>query len=83
MVGCVAESAIRSFWAEWDQVRCPTLVVRGETGFMPASEAAEMRVRGPAGTRVETVPGAGHDVPLDRPAQLHALIREFLPATPD
>ncbi|MFE6028047.1 alpha/beta fold hydrolase [Streptomyces niveus] len=79
MVGCVAESAVRSFWAEWDQVRCPTLVVRGEKGAMPASEAAEMRVRRPAGTRVETVPGAGHDVHLDRPAQLHALIREFLP----
>lgn len=79
MVGCVAESAVRSFWAEWDQVRCPTLVVRGEKGAMPASEAAEMRVRRPVGTRVETVPGAGHDVHLDRPAQLHALIREFLP----
>ncbi|MFD4771081.1 alpha/beta fold hydrolase [Streptomyces niveus] len=79
MVGCVAESAVRSFWAEWDQVRCPTLVVRGEKGAMPASEAAEMRVRRPAGTRVETVPGAGHDVHLDRPAQLHALIEEFLP----
>ncbi|MEV8424091.1 alpha/beta fold hydrolase [Streptomyces niveus] len=81
MVGCVAESAVRSFWAEWDQVRCPTLVVRGEKGAMPASEAAEMRVRRPAGTRIETVPGAGHDVHLDRPAQLHALIKEFLPPT--
>ncbi|MGW8573506.1 alpha/beta fold hydrolase [Streptomyces niveus] len=79
MVGCVAESAVRSFWTEWDQVRCPTLVVRGEKGFMPTSEAEKMRVRRPAGTRVETVPGAGHDVHLDRPAQLHALMEEFLP----
>ncbi|MEV8415539.1 alpha/beta hydrolase [Streptomyces niveus] len=79
MVDCVAESAVRSFWTEWDQVRCPTLVVRGEKGSMPASEAEEMRVRRPAGTRVETVPGAGHDVHLDRPAQLHALMEEFLP----
>lgn len=79
MVDCVAESAVRSFWPEWDQVRCPTLVVRGEAGDMPASEAAEMRERRPALTRVETVPGAGHDVHLDAPAELHALIEEFLP----
>lgn len=82
MVGCVAESAARSFWREWDQVRCPTLVLRGGAGAMPASEADEMRVRGPAGTRVEVVAGAGHDVHLDRPAELHALIEEFLRATP-
>ncbi|MEV0778588.1 alpha/beta hydrolase [Streptomyces sp. NPDC050428] len=82
MVDCVAESAVRSFWREWDQVRCPTLVVRGEAGSMPASEADEMRVRRPAGTRVEAVPGAGHDVHLDRPAELRALIEEFLSATP-
>ncbi|MFE3250898.1 alpha/beta fold hydrolase [Streptomyces sp. NPDC059209] len=80
MVGCVAESAVRSFWEEWDQVRCPTLVVRGEAGAMPASEADEMRVRRPAGTRVEAVAGAGHDVHLDSPAELHALIEEFLHA---
>lgn len=78
MVDCVAESAVRSFWREWDQVRCPTLVVRGDSGAMPASEAEEMRVRHPAGTRVEVVPGAGHDVHLDRPAELRALIERFL-----
>lgn len=81
MVGCVTESGARSFWAEWDEVRCPTLVVRGDAGAMPESEAEEMRVRHPAGTRVEVVPGAGHDVHLDAPAELHALIAEFLPPT--
>ncbi|MET9554971.1 alpha/beta hydrolase [Streptomyces sp. NPDC006645] len=81
MVACVAESAVRSFWAEWDRVRCPTLVVRGGKGAMPASEATEMRVRRPAGTRVEAVPGAGHDVHLDAPSELCALIKEFLPPT--
>lgn len=80
MVDCVAESAVRSFWREWDQVRCPTLVVRGGAGAMPESEAEEMRVRRSAGTRVETVAGAGHDVHLDAPAELHALTREFLQA---
>lgn len=81
MVACVAESGVRSFWAEWDQVRCPALVVRGDAGAMPSSEAEEMRARHPAGTRVEVVAGAGHDVHLDRPAELHALIAEFLHPT--
>ncbi|MFD5113802.1 alpha/beta fold hydrolase [Streptomyces sp. NPDC058391] len=77
MVACVAENAERSFWTEWDRVRCPALVVRGDAGWMPETEADEMRVRHP-GTDVRVVPAAGHDVHLDQPRALHDAITEFL-----
>ncbi|MFF5567279.1 alpha/beta fold hydrolase [Streptomyces sp. NPDC012623] len=77
MVACVAEPARRSFWTEWERVRCPTLVVRGAAGFMSAAEAAKMRARRP-GTVVRVVQSAAHDVHLDRPEALGETIEEFL-----
>ncbi|WP_344497805.1 hypothetical protein [Streptomyces enissocaesilis] len=45
MVATAAENAERDFWAEWNRIRCPTLVVLGAQGWMPEAEAAEMRTR--------------------------------------
>ncbi|MER5223955.1 alpha/beta fold hydrolase [Streptomyces flaveus] len=80
MVAAVAELAERSYWTEWEQVRCPTFVVRGAQGTMPASEPAEMRTRRPTSTTTETevIQDAGHDVHLDRPERLYEVVRAFL-----
>ncbi|MGW6603745.1 alpha/beta fold hydrolase [Streptomyces sp. NPDC055036] len=80
MVAYVAENARRSFWDEWERVRCPTLVVRGDTGSMPEAEATEMRVRRP-GTELRVIPSAAHDVHLDQPGALHEAIEAFLRRT--
>ncbi|GGK48293.1 3-oxoadipate enol-lactonase [Streptomyces flaveus] len=82
MVAAVAELAECSYWAEWEQVRCPTFVVRGAQGTMPASEMAEMRTRRltatATATETEVIQDAGHDVHLDQPRLLYEAVRGFL-----
>ncbi|MFE0651879.1 alpha/beta fold hydrolase [Streptomyces sp. NPDC059534] len=81
----------RSFWDEWAAVACPVLAVlghggeSGQGGIIGGEEYAEMaRIR--PGLHGVSVPGAGHDVHLERPEVLHRLIVDFcaavLPATP-
>jgi pimeloyl-ACP methyl ester carboxylesterase len=63
------------------ELRRPTLVVRGGAGRLTRAEADEMRERRPE-TVLKTVPGAGHDVHLDRPDALATAIEGFLDAPP-
>lgn len=68
----------------WDRlatVAPPTLLVAGALDAKFAAIAGEMAAAiGPA-ARVVLVPGAGHAVHLERPAELAALVGEFLTAT--
>ncbi|MCO5970228.1 alpha/beta fold hydrolase [Actinoallomurus soli] len=77
MVRSVAELSRRSFWPEWRMVRCPALVVLAESGMFPAGAAREIARDRPS-THVVTVPGAGHDVHLEKPEPVRAAITEFL-----
>lgn len=64
-------------WAEWQQVRAPTLLVRGEHGSMDAAEVERMLATRPA-TSTAVVPDAAHDVHLDEPSECVRLLRGFL-----
>jgi 2-succinyl-6-hydroxy-2,4-cyclohexadiene-1-carboxylate synthase len=68
----------------WDRLailRPPTLLVAGALDAKFAAIAREMAAAiGPA-ARVVLVPGAGHAVHLERPAELAGLVEEFLTAT--
>ncbi|MFE3500140.1 alpha/beta fold hydrolase [Kitasatospora sp. NPDC059160] len=77
MVDSLTELTQRSFLAEWARIACPTLVVLGQSGFVPAAEADEMLRRGPA-TMAVSIPGTGHDLHLERPEALHAALAAFL-----
>jgi pimeloyl-ACP methyl ester carboxylesterase len=66
-------------WDDWDSIRCPTLIVRGEHG-MTAEDAEAMASR-LSHAAVETVPNAGHDVHLEQPAAWRAVVEPFLAAT--
>ncbi|GLW09684.1 alpha/beta hydrolase [Microtetraspora sp. NBRC 13810] len=77
MVASVAELSRRSYWAEWERVTCPALLVVAETGIIPAEEVREMVRRRPD-TTVVRVPGAGHDVHLEQPDAVRAAIAAFL-----
>jgi pimeloyl-ACP methyl ester carboxylesterase len=77
MVRSLLEISRRSFWQEWEQVRCPALVVLAESGFIPAGEAREM-ARSRPGTVMVAVPGAGHDVHLEKPEMVRTAITDFL-----
>nr|WP_069753827.1 alpha/beta hydrolase [Streptomyces sp. EN16] len=76
MVATVQENAQRHYWDDWDRVRCPVLVVRGENGAMKPVEADRMRARHP-GTRIGVIPGAGHDAHLDNTAAVYGEMAAF------
>ncbi|HXV33432.1 MAG TPA: alpha/beta hydrolase [Gaiellaceae bacterium] len=64
------------WWDEWSSIRCPTLVVRGEHG-LPADEGQAMIAR-VEGAALAAVPGAGHDVHLERPDEWRRVVQPFL-----
>lgn len=91
MLAAVTELSTRAYWPEWDQVACPTLVVRGAKGTMREAEMTRMarmtrreqlRTGRPPQPRTltEVIEDAGHDVHLDQPRRLHAAVRTFLAA---
>jgi pimeloyl-ACP methyl ester carboxylesterase len=66
-----------ALWPFWDQVRAPTLLLRGkDSDLLLAETAREMTTRGPKATLVE-FPGIGHAPMLMEQSQI-AVIREFL-----
>ncbi|MFD9353965.1 alpha/beta fold hydrolase [Streptomyces sp. NPDC060031] len=78
MVETISENPTRDWWPEWRRVECPALLVIGEKGFVGPEESDRMlELAGPDMAAV-CVPGAAHDVHLDRPDALHALLSGFL-----
>jgi pimeloyl-ACP methyl ester carboxylesterase len=73
MVASLDEVAARSYWEEWERIRCPTLIVQAELG----DEAEAMRERLP-GSQLVTLPGASHDLHLDRLDEWCAVLERFL-----
>ena len=65
------------FRADLRALRCPTLIVRGEQGYLRADWAANMQALIPE-SRVVTVPRAGHCVAEERPGQFAAIVRAWL-----
>jgi pimeloyl-ACP methyl ester carboxylesterase len=64
-------------WPIWEQLRCPTLVLRGELSDLLSRETvARMQTTGPHAQAVE-IPGVGHAPTLMQPDQI-AIVREFL-----
>ncbi|KQX09727.1 hydrolase [Streptomyces sp. Root431] len=80
MVRSLDDNATRAFWDEWAAITCPTLAVLGQDeqgGIIGDEEYAEMARLRPGSYGV-SVPGTGHDVHLERPEVLHALLTGFL-----
>ncbi|RTL33705.1 MAG: alpha/beta hydrolase [Burkholderiales bacterium] len=66
-----------ALWAAYDQLRCPTLLIRGaESDLLSTETAHAMTQRGPQARLVE-LPGVGHAATLIHDDQV-ALVREFL-----
>jgi pimeloyl-ACP methyl ester carboxylesterase len=67
------------FWPFYDQLRCPTLVIRGgQSDVLRMSDATAMTRRGPRAQLIE-FPGLGHAPALMADDQI-AAIRDFLAA---
>jgi len=59
-------------------IQCPTLIVRGvESEVLSAGQAQSMADAIP-NSHFITIKGAGHSVPMDKPKEFEAAVREFL-----
>ncbi|HSX20875.1 MAG TPA: alpha/beta hydrolase [Gammaproteobacteria bacterium] len=68
-----------NLWSLWDKVKCPVLVLRGETSDILLRETTDqMRVTGPKATITE-IPACGHAPMLMTPEQI-AIIHTWLGA---
>lgn len=66
-----------SLWSLYDNIRCPTLVIRGAmSDLLSRATLAEMARRGPKPNTVE-IEDAGHAPSLMRPREI-AVVRDFL-----
>ncbi len=77
IVECIADLASRDYWAEWNMVRCPTLIVRGERGNFTV-EHFERLARALTAGETATIPHAGHDLHLENPGTWLLTLRQFL-----
>ncbi len=65
---------------ELGQIRCPTLVLRGEQDVAIAHDRARKLVDGIAGAQWAAVPDAGHTATLEQPQTVTRELRAFLGA---
>jgi pimeloyl-ACP methyl ester carboxylesterase len=77
MVRTLREAASRSCWEDWERISCPALVVRAGDGSVSPSDAEAMAARG-QDVRLVELPGAKHDLHLDRPADWRQALTEFV-----
>jgi pimeloyl-ACP methyl ester carboxylesterase len=63
------------------RITAPTLVVAGAADRFTPRAHADAYTAGIAGARLVVIEGAGHMVPMERPEELSAAVREFLAAT--
>jgi pimeloyl-ACP methyl ester carboxylesterase len=77
MLAALGETSRLSYWDEWEQIRCPTLIVRAAGGEGCRRHYERMTGLLP-GSRLVEIPDAGHDVHLDQPGRWRAAVEEFL-----
>jgi pimeloyl-ACP methyl ester carboxylesterase len=63
------------------RITAPTLVVAGSVDRFTPRAHPEAYVAGIAGARLAVIEGAGHMVPMERPDEFTAVVREFIAAT--
>ena len=76
-LGQIAAAVRHDASRELGRLRVPTLVISGDADRMIDVENSRHLAREIPGARLEVLPGAGHDLPLERPRELAALLTEF------
>jgi pimeloyl-ACP methyl ester carboxylesterase len=79
MAQTLRDASRRSYWEEWERIRCPVLVVRAGRGQLSGADARAMVERGQRVNLVELA-DAGHDLHLDSPEGWRAAVSRFLDA---
>lgn len=65
-------------WAAWGRVEVPVLLIRGGRSDMLTDEIVERMHGEHPGLKVEVLPGIGHNVPSEAPAELAEQVLAFL-----
>ena len=76
VIALCKEMAELDFSDSLDRISCPTLVVCGEKDSANL-KAAKQLAEAIRGSRLAIVPGAGHEVNVEAPEELAALLRDF------
>lgn len=82
MTRMLRASASRSYWNEWTHIVSPTLIITASAGSAAAAGAKRMTTRLPH-ARLVQIPGAAHDVHLDRPREWREALTSFLRSLQD
>jgi pimeloyl-ACP methyl ester carboxylesterase len=70
------------FWDAWYKVKCPVLLVRGETSEVFPREVADTMLKVKTDARLVEIPGCGHAPSLMHPEHI-AVVTKFLPPRSD
>jgi pimeloyl-ACP methyl ester carboxylesterase len=76
-VEIAAQWGTRDYWEQWRGVRAPTLLIEAGNGVTPPGQMAKMGETGRRATYLR-VPGAGHLVHDDAPAEYRRAVESFL-----
>jgi len=77
LIETVRQHRSRSYWSEWEALRIPALLVRGErSNELRPAIAAQMRQRNPS-VQFREIADTGHNIPLLAPAALAAILHEL------
>ena len=79
MLAALDESSRLSYWNEWEQIRCPTLVVHA-AGGEGCPGLYQRMVDSLPGSRLVEIPDSGHDVHLEQPERWRTAVGAFLAA---
>ena len=76
-VEIAAEWGTRDYWAQWSDVRVPTLLIEAGNSVTPPGQMSRMASMGHRTTYLQ-VPGAGHLVHDDAPREYRGAVESFL-----
>ncbi len=72
------ESLQMDTWEHAPRITCPVLVVRGENSNLFLKSAARRMEKTIADCRIETIPGCGHFIPMEKDRECIELIKSFI-----
>jgi pimeloyl-ACP methyl ester carboxylesterase len=78
-----AEWGTRDYWAQWQAVRSPALLIEAGDSVTPPGQMRRMRELSGDRAAYLQVPGAGHLVHDDAPDSYRAAVEDFLAALPE
>lgn len=81
-IAIAGEWGTRDYWAQWQAVETPVLLIEAQDSVTPPGQMARMHELASGPRTYLRVPGAGHLIHDDAPEVYRAIVEEFLAALP-